>query len=757
MKTSQNFFPLIFVFALNLGFVAFPAYGQEALAKREEAKEPDRQQQAFLSPGPVVLPVISPAISTADPLDPAHPMTAPSLETSPVLPAQITTVPSEQLQPSAVSGQGRVEQIVQQKIEKPIQPPALPESSVISSEPVTISLPGRETPTSPAPKVITPEISKPELTKPPVETLEPIVVTATKTPLPAGQVPGAYSVITGEYLQKHQIRYVEQALRQIPGNSVAQSGGPGRITNLYIRGTNADQSVILIDGVKVNSPTLGEFDFANLTTDQIAQIEVIRGPQSVLYGSTAMGGVVNIITKKGEAGNPRYSSRLEYGGKNTWHRSLNASGGSGEKDYLLSIGSDQTNGISQNDDYGNLNLIGRLGWDYSDVTRLESSYRFNSSKVNLDDGSFLSDPNRYSKSRQDIFRTSLSTWPSERWESKLTGSFFNDRLLDVDSANPGSSETDSISKILADVYGLEWQQNYRLTQNQLVSGGYQFEYTNANQKSFEQIVQNHGIYLQDQINWQDRWFLTGGVRWDHHRTFGGSVNPRVALTRDWAPMGLKLKGTFGTAFHAPDFNDLFWPDSAFSVGNPNLKPEKSTGYDFGIEKKWSDRIHSDVTYFHNRFENLIEWKPDSNWKWSPTNVSSAKTEGIEAVLGLKVTDKVSISNFYTFLQARNLSDGSQLLRRPKHSGGVSLDYTPWKKIGIHLKTNYVGRRSDFDRDFNRTTHGSYLKMDLVTSCEYLPSKKLYARVENLTNRHYDDVMGFESNGTMLTMGSDVQF
>jgi vitamin B12 transporter len=164
-----------------------------------------------------------------------------------------------------------------------------------------------------------------------------------------------------------------------------------------------------------------------------------------------------------------------------------------------------------------------------------------------------------------------------------------------------------------------------------------------------------------------------------------------------------------------------------------------------------------VTYFHNRFKNLIEWRLDSNWKSSPTNVSSAKTEGVEAVLDLKFSDKVSISNFYTFLQAQNLSDGSQLLRRPKHSGGVSLNYTPWEKIGVHLKTNYVGRRADFGRDSNKTTNGSYLKMDLVTSYEYLPSKKLYARVENLTNRHYDDVMGYESNGTMLTVGSDVEF
>jgi vitamin B12 transporter len=754
MKTSQSFFPLMLVFTLNLGFVAFPAHGQEALAKEEKTKEPDRQQQAFLSSGPVVLPNISPVISTANPLDPAHPVTMPSLEDQPALPVQSTVVVSEQLQTPIASGQEQVEQIVQQKIEKPIQPPALPESPVISSEPVTIPLPGREITSQPPAETIKPEI---------VTSLEPVIVTATKTPLPTNQVPGAYSVMTGEYLQKHQIRYVEQALRQMPGNSVAQSGGPGRVTNLYIRGTNADQSVILLDGVKVNSPTTGEFSFADLTTDQIEQIEIIRGPQSVLYGSMAMGGVVNIITKKGEIGKPRYSTKLEYGSKNTWQQSLSASGGAGNKDYLLSIGSDQTNGVSQNDDHNNLNLVGRLGWNYSDVTRLETSYRFNSAKINIDDGAFVSDPNDYSKSRQHVFKTSAVTWLSDHWESKLTGSFFHDRLLSVYHANPdGAVELDT-NKIVADAYSLEWQQNYQLTENQLASGGYQFEYTNADKKSFDQTIQSHGIYLQDQIVWQDRWFLTGGVRWDHHRTFGASVNPRVALTRDWAPMGLKLKGTFGTAFHAPDFNDLFYRDSYGNNGNPHLKPEESTGYDFGIEKKWSDRIRSDVTYFHNRFKNLIEWRLDSNWKSSPTNVSSAKTEGVEAVLDLKFSDKVSISNFYTFLQAQNLSDGSQLLRRPKHSGGVSLDYAPWGKIGIHLKTNYVGRRADFGPNLDkdgwpiRTKHGSYLKMDLVTSYEYLPSKKLYARVENLTNRHYDDVMGFESNGTMFTMGSDVQF
>lgn len=747
MKTPQSIFLAILVFAFDLSLISLPVYGQEALAKEKESKETDRQQQAFLSPAPMVL---LPAAMPLERTTPIPPKAIEAQSTDASLPQgaiPLQTIPEEGQVP-AISATENLEELVRGKIEKPIQTPVLPESSIVPSQTLPVPLPGREVPAQP----------QPSKTTSPAE-LEPVIVTATKTPLPASQVPGAYSVLTSDYLEKHQIRYVEQALRQMTGNNVSQSGGPGRITNLYIRGTNADQSVILIDGVKVNSPTLGEFDFANLTTDQIEQIEVIRGPQSVLYGSTAMGGVVNIITKKGEIGRPRYTSKLEYGSKNTWRRSLSASGGSGKKDYLLSIGSDQTNGVSQNDDYGNLSLIGRLGLDYSDVTRLESSYRFNSSKINIDDRAFVSDPNHYSKSRQHVFKASAVIWPSERWESKLTGSFFHDRLLTVDSSNPEIAEPEwetAVSKILADVYSLEWQQNYRLTQNQLVSGGYQFEYTNANQKSFEQAIQNHGVYLQDQIVWQDRWFLIGGVRWDHHRTFGSSVNPRVTLTRDWAPMGLKLKGTFGTAFHAPDFNDLFWPDS----GNPNLKPEESTGYDFGIEKKWSEGIRSDLTYFHNRFKNLIEWRPEGpNWwdPWRPINVSSAKTEGVEAVLDWKFTDSISISNFYTFLQAQNLSDGSQLLRRPKHSGGVSLNYTPWEKMGIHLKTNYIGRRSDFDRDSNKTTNGSYLKMDLVTSYEYLPSKKLYVRIENLTNRHYDDVMGFESDGTMFTMGSDAQF
>ncbi len=739
-----NFVTMSVVFFFTLSSLV---RAQENLpAVKKEVKNKPRQQ-AFLSPSPVVLPPVT------APLGQSIPVTASPLEIQPVesplteksIPAEI--IPQQSAIPvtSSTEQTEPLEQIIQQKIEKPIQSPTLPKESepLISEKPLTVPLPGRRVPIQPVPKVTT-------------RTLEPVIVTATKTPVPASQLASASSVITGEYLENHRIQFIGDALRQAPGVAVRQLGGPGRQTNLFIRGGSDGQAVVMIDGVKVNSPTSGDYNFANLTTNQIDRIEIIRGPQSTLYGSQAMSGVVNVITKQATK-QPRFSTQVEYGTFDTRSGSLTLSDRFQKGDYSLSVSRIRTDGISQNDGFENNTVASRFGLDLNEETRIDTTYRLNAGLVNIDKGAYRPDPNSYSRVRQHIAQTSIRSRLSDRWEQKLSGSLFHDVVFNLNASDPGTTQKDSLFKLDSDVYTMEWQHNYQLTDANLVTAGYEWRQTTANNKSFDQTAQNHGFYFQDQVSIAERWFLTGGVRVDNNEDYGKAANPRFAIARLWPETATKIKGSIGTAFKAPTLNQLYFP----GFGNPNLAPEKLFGYDAGLEQRFlSDKVTIGLTYFHNRYRNLLENRAKPGGGTEPVNIGVAKTEGIEWETGYQLMKDLTLSGHYDFLVAKDLTTGAPLRRRPKHSGGISLGYTGWNRWGLHLNTTFVGRRQD---DVSapgwptRMTNPGYKKVDLVASYEYKPGKKLYSKVENLTNSHYDEVLGFGTQGTTFSIGSQADF
>ena len=689
-------------------------YAEEGpLLEKKTSSKTESKRQAFLVPAPVVLPQLE-ISSQGEELT-----TLKTEQPTPPIPLAVAVptieIPIEQVKQVPVSSQEKTERIVYEKVKETEEKPLF------------------------------------------VQELQPIIVTATKTPIPADQVASSVSVITGEYLKNHQIHLVSEALRHLPGVTLQQTGGVGRQASLFVRGSNPGQLLVMIDGVKVNSSTTGDYDFASLSTESIDRIEVMKGPQSTLYGSQAMAGVVNIITKQPEKGN-RFSGKVEYGTMNSWYESLSASNRFQKGDLSVSASRIESDGISQYDRFRDTNVSSRLGIKLNEDSRMDTTFRFTTALVNIADGAFLPDPNSYSKTRQHIFQTTYQSHLSDQWDQKLTGSFFHDRLFSLDISNPGSSELDYLFKLDSDNYTLEWQNNYQLNDSNLLTGGYQWTYTEANNKSFDQIIRNHGLYFQDQISLGERWFFTSGIRLDDYQTFGTSVNPHFSVVGLWNEKGSKLKGSIGTGFNAPTLNQLYFPD----FGNPNLQPEKSIGYDVGIEQRfYQDQIKIGITYFHNRFRDLVENRLTSTGGFLPVNVGVAKTEGVEFTTGYDIAQNLSVYSHYNFLIAQDLTTGAPLIRRPKQSGGISFGYTPWDRLGFHLNTLFVGRRQDesfaIDRPLRETNPG-YITVDLVTSYEYKKGKRIYSKIANLTNSHYDEVIGFGgAPHTTFTFGSEAEF
>src|SRR5713226_2552881 len=465
---------------------------------------------------------------------------------------------------------------------------------------------------------------------PPIETfaaesqpdvLEEVVVSATKTPVPVSQLTSAVEVIKGEELQQKKIKTVIEALRLAQSVMVTQTGGPGTLAAASIRGASTAQTLVLVDGTILNSPTAGLFDFSNLTTDNIERIEILRGAQSMLWGSDAMGGVINIITKKG-TGAPTASAFQEYGSFVTLREGANVSGTKGPFDLSASVTQWDTNGFSavnykrgatERDGYHNFQTSARAGVTLPNNGQLDFNLRWWKTHVDFD--------NAFGNSAFDVFGAKtldhrlilsgscdqpITSW----WSQKLT--LARDREFAFNFS--GTVQRDLTTGVLAPVFPftsdletlnhrIEWQHNFQVGKPLLMTAGYQFREGVADSPDFSatsrsKVISSHAGFAEAQVNVFDRILFTGGVRQDSYNVFGDATTYRITGGYQLKETGTKFRGSYATGFRAPTINDLFFP----GFSNPNLKPEKSKSMDLGVDQQFLDnRLKLSVGYFWNRF------------------------------------------------------------------------------------------------------------------------------------------------------------
>ncbi|MGC3976032.1 MAG: TonB-dependent receptor [Nitrospira sp.] len=381
----------------------------------------------------------------------------------------------------------------------------------------------------------------------PVVQAEEVVVSATKTPVPVTQVTSAVEVITAQDMKKQNIRQVADALRLAQGLAVFSSGGPGTEVNARIRGGGPSQTLVLIDGAIVNSGTLGSYDFSNLTTDNIERVEILRGAQSMLWGSDAMGGVINIVTKRGE-GPLSASGFMEYGSFATLREGGTVSGKQGVVDYSLSLSRWDTSsfsavnyrrGATERDSFRNWQGSGRIGVDLPRDGRLDFTMRWMNSDTQLDSVSATFPADVYGskmRSQQYVFSGSYEQPITGWWSQKLTLARSQEASLFL----PGTLQRDLSSGFLSTPFGvpnetrvlsnrLEWQHNFQITKLLLLSAGYQFRDQQGENDTglINRILSSHAGFAQAQFNLWDRVFATAGVRHDSYNVFGDATTYRL--------------------------------------------------------------------------------------------------------------------------------------------------------------------------------------------------------------------------------------
>lgn len=618
---------------------------------------------------------------------------------------------------------------------------------------------------------------EPAEAEPILETRE-VVVSATKTPVPIGQVTSAVEVIKGEDLEKKKIKTVADALRLAQGVVIFSNGGPGTTANARIRGGKAEHTLVVIDGTIVNDPATGAFDFANLTTDNIESIEILRGAQSMLWGADAMGGVINITTKKG-AGKPTASTFVEYGSFASVREGAQVTGAKGPVDFSFAVSRWDTSsfsavnyrrGAAERDGYHNWQASSRIGVALPHDGRLDFNLRWWNADVSFDGiaGDLASSPadifGSKATSRNLILSGSYEQPLTSWWSQKLTLAQSKSRSLqhsgptgrnlvtgETMSPDPNCFASNCFFPFNFDLEvvnrRVEWQHNFQIGKPLLLTAGYQFrEDQGNNPNNFgtpgNRILSSNAGFAQAQVNIQERLFMTGGVRHDSYNAFGQATTYRVTGGYLIQETGTKIRGSYATGFRAPTMNQLFFQDPSFPAPIPNLKPEKSKSMDVGIDQKFlEDKLKFNVGYFWNRYNNLIQFFS------SPPivglqNIGQAKSQGYELGFSFQVLKELELHGQYTATLTHNLSPqagGARLPLTPVDSASAGVTYQPLDPLRITVDYRYVGSRVN---SFPVANMQHFNVVNASATYDLTKNWQVFGRIDNLLNEKYEEILNF---------------
>lgn len=590
----------------------------------------------------------------------------------------------------------------------------------------------------------------------PSDELQTIVVTATRVPTPREQIASSVTVITAADLAARQDQSLPDALKEVPGLNLVQSGGPGGQTSIFMRGTNSNHTKVLVDGIDVSDPSnpTGAFDFSQFLVQDIQKIEVLRGPQSGLYGSDAIGGVVNIITKSGN-GPARFTVSLQGGSFDTFNQAASVSGSADRFRYLFSLDHLHSGatpvtplglllpGERRIDDYyDNLTASTKLGFDVTDHFDLGLVARYTDGKLRYtgNDYNFFPAPPAASQSQNDtqLFYSRLSAHGlafEGALESTLGLAYGRNESEDHDPNGfpPNTAYT-------GDRFKADYQGNIHLANNQTLVVGAEHQRDEIREPISADTTISSG-YAELQSAFSAGFFSTLSARYDNNDRFGSKVTYRIAPVYTLERSGTMLKATVGTGFKAPTLSQMFQNFTGFGFfGNPDLKPERSVGYDLGFEQPFADnRFRFGATYFRNDVKGLIEANATSY-----TNIGHVITEGVESFLSYQPSGALTLRADYTYTKATDQATDEELLRRPKNKATLRGTYQATPRLLLDATVLYVGGWVDGNRDFSilRLGVSGYTTVDLAATYDLNANFSVFARINNLLDKSYQTPEGF---------------
>ena len=614
--------------------------------------------------------------------------------------------------------------------------------------------------------------------EPPPRDLDPVVVTATKLETRAEQLGASVTVVPGDDVQRYHYETVEDVLRTVPGVDIRRSGSIGKFSNISIRGANSNQVQVLVDGVRVKSPTLGQADLSDISPDLIERIEVIRGPQSTLYGADAIGGVVNIITKKGKG---PFSGTVEGGAGNydTYTGRGWFSGIYSLLDYSGSISHLESNGQFKNDGSDKNAVNFRVGLSLP----WESSVAFSLRWVKNDVGlpiKFVStslpplpnepiiDSNNRQISETWVMALTGHTKPFEWWEIDARGGRYQNKTTFIDlpdAADPCPfPPCEFPARFDVQRWEAELLSHFHIGKwsTSTIGGEYRAEDGVAQgSTAFDASSHTWSGLFQQTFRFWDRLFMSAGFRVEDNSVWGTHWTERGSLSYVIPEWGTRIHGGAGSGFRAPTFNDLFFP----GFSDPTLQPETSFSWDVGVDQLlWNNRIRLGLTYFNNEVENLIGIVPTATPPFAKgVNFGKTRAEGFEFVSAVDVLDNLTTWLNYTYTKSENLQTHRLLPREPRDRLNLGVTWRPIPRLELFGDLQWVSKQFEPGVSPAWVWNSAYTVVNagatyrLFQRYAFIQRVDLWTRIQNLTNNDYSEVRGFPALGINALAGLRVTF
>lgn len=588
------------------------------------------------------------------------------------------------------------------------------------------------------------------------QTANEVIVSATRVETAPDKIGSSVTVVKGEEIERLGKASLMDALAGVPGLSFTRTGGVGSNTQIKLRGGNSGQTQVLIDGVEINdgASTDNSFDFDMLSASGIERVEILRGPQSALYGADAMTGVVNIVTNRGRG--PLKAAALGEIGSFQTRRSQASVSGGGERfgaavngSWARSEGFSRASRTTEEDGYNQRSFTGSFSADLTDFWTVEAA------------GGVYDGRSEYDATGADAYNTSKKTLRYGKVDnilSLLDGRFENiftlsttatDRSYDeprgfVPHTNYGSTRTT-----------LEYRGNLKLREADVATIGALRKRESAtvvsNYGTFvstdvDRTISTNSLYAQYMLAATKNLNVTIGGRRDDNDAFGVSNTYRLAAAYKIEETDTVLRASYGTGSKAPTLYQLYAP----LYGNRNLEVEKSVGADAGVEQGFlKGKLVGSATLFWNRFENLINFENSSY-----VNIGKARTEGVELAARWAALDNLNFKASYTYTIAENETTDRWLARRPRHMASLAADWTPID--GLDVMGVLRGYGKQLDSTFSNRVNNAFIVADMNAAYAVTDNLSVYGRVENLFNADYEEVRGFNTPGRAVFAGVKVK-
>jgi len=592
--------------------------------------------------------------------------------------------------------------------------------------------------------------------------LPEVVITTTKTETESWRTASSVTVIDRKKIDEQQLKLLPEALRQVPGLVIADRGTPGSVNGIFLRGTNSDQTLVVIDGRPIPANLAGLYNIETMALDNVERIEVLRGPAASLYGGKTLGGVINIITRSGKGlEKPETTLSWEGGSFGTSIENLSTRGAAGIFDWSLELSRHDTQGYRINSQMQLNNMAAKFGAQLADSLRFDLDLRYYLADIGVPGNLASNDPNDHVLTEFWSLSPRLVWETTDRWTQTLTYQFGNFR-----QASTGFNFGGGNNRITSRNHFWEYQSVVEITDKWTLTAGAWLQdigYSRYNDdtpglfnrggKSYDvdQAETNWALYLQSQAEILPGWNLTGGLRHDEYSDFADATTWRVGSSWRMPWTQTVLHANYGTAFAPASPQNR----EAALFGNPAfLEPEHSKGVEFGIEQPFAGNKGSvSLTYFRNSITHLIVFTPPAG---PLRQINKARTEGLEAALSWQPCDRFGFSTQYTYLEADDLTAGTRLVRRPRHQISGDAWVKPTSKFRLGIGGLYTIDREDGFGAAQRDIE-DYLRLRLTASYEVCKNLELFARVENLLGERYEEVLGFPTMRTGAYAGFRLRF